>query len=170
MEKESSLPLEIERKYLIRMPDPVLLDRLCAERWEITQFYTADGLRGREIRRGDRVAWVETRKERLSDLVRAEVERELTREEYDALLARRDPKRRVLEKTRWRIPWAGQLLEVDVFPFWNDRAFCEVELSSPDQSVTLPDWLTLIREVTHEHRYTNKSLTKRIPREKLGAE
>ena len=167
MEPSSSPPLEIERKYLIRMPDRELLDRLCASRWEITQFYTADGLRGRRIREGDAVTYVETRKQYVSDLVRIEEEREISQAEYEALFARRDPKRRVLEKTRWRIPYLGQTVEVDVFPFWTDRAFCEVELPGEDAPVSLPDWLTVVREVTHERRYTNKALTKRIPRERL---
>ena len=162
-------PLEIERKFLIRMPDRALLDKLCQSRWQITQFYAQGGARGRRIDDGAAVTYVETKKEYVSDLVRVEAEREITKEEYEALLALREPRRRVLEKTRWRIPFEGQLLEVDVFPFWDDRAFCEVELESEDQEVNLPPWLTVIREVTGERRYNNRSLALRVPREPIGS-
>ena len=49
------------------------------------------------------------------------------------LLARADPARRSVEKTRWRIPYAGHILEIDVFPFWRRQAFCEAELTREDE-------------------------------------
>lgn len=50
------------------------------------------------------------------------------------------------------------MLEIDLFPFWKDRAFCEVELAREEETVNLPPWLEVIREVTDDPRYTNASL------------
>ena len=37
--ERGGVPLEIERKFLIRRPDETLLDMLGTERWEIVQTY-----------------------------------------------------------------------------------------------------------------------------------
>ena len=55
------------------------------------------------------------------------------------------------------------LPDFDLFPFWEDRAYCEIELQSPEDDVPLPDWLTVIREVTDDPRYTNSALALEIP-------
>ena len=89
--------------------------------------------------------------------------RELTPAEYEELLARADGERRPIRKERWCVPWADHTLEIDVFPFWEDRAYCEIELQSPEEDVPLPDWLTVIREVTGDPRYTNSALALEIP-------
>jgi len=58
-------------------------------------------------------------------------------------------------------------LEIDVFPFWRDRAFCECELQSEDEPLPLPDWLHVYREVTDDPRYTNRALARSVPDEIL---
>lgn len=165
-------PLEIERKYLIAYPDTALLDRLCSGRAELVQVYLrrrpdGDSRRVRQSTENGITRWQYNEKRRLSDLTRVERERELTRAEYEALLSEADPDRRPVEKTRWRVPYGGHVLEVDVFPFWRDRAFCEVELEREDEPAALPDWLRVIREVTADPRYTNSSLARELPEEPL---
>ena len=165
---EQGEPLEIERKYLIRRPDRVELERHAARRLEITQVYLLRGPEGesRRLRRAveaGREKLYYTEKLHRSDLVRVERERELTPAEYEELLARADGERRPIRKERWCVPWADHTLEIDVFPFWEDRAYCEIELQSPEEDVLLPDWLTVIREVTGDPRYTNSALAREIP-------
>ena len=55
------------------------------------------------------------------------------------------------------------LWEIDVFPFWQDRAFAEIELLSVDQQIAFPPELRLIRELTDDKRYTNAALARKIP-------
>ena len=69
---------------------------------------------------------------------------------------------------RWCVPSGSHALEIDVFPFWTDRAFCEVELRSEDERFVLPDWIETVREVTDDRRYTNSALALSIPREEIG--
>ena len=129
----NEVPLEIERKYLIRMPDRVLLDRLAARRDYIRQTYllpdeagTTERVRLRGC--GEEAEYTHTVKRRITDLTREEREETVSPRAYRTLLDRADPALRVIEKTRWCIPWKGLTLEVDCFPFWSDRAFLEIEL------------------------------------------
>ena len=168
----SEIPLEIERKYLIRMPDRALLDRLADRRDYIRQTYLLPGEKNTTERVrlrgcGERAEYTHTVKRRITDLTREEREEPVSPREYRSLLDRADPALRVIEKTRWCIPWAGFTLEVDCFPFWTDRAFLEIELPHADASLALPDWVQVVREVTEDPRYTNRALAEEIPLELL---
>ena len=169
---ENAIPLEIERKFLIVLPDEGLLDSLALGRSWIEQTYlrgeagTTERVRASRSPGGEPV-YTHTAKRRLSAATREEQEQELCREEYEALLKRADPALAVIQKTRWRIPYEGHTLEVDRFPFWADRALLEVELGSEEEAVALPDWVKLIREVTEDERYTNRALASSVPYEPL---
>ena len=113
---------------------------------------------------------IETRKIRQNDLSAVEEERELTADEYAAALQKADPALRPIEKTRWCLPWQGHVVEVDLFPFWADRAVAEVELASEGEAVTLPPCLTVIKEVTGDGRYRNARLAREVPFDDLKGE
>ena len=55
----------------------------------------------------------------------------------------------------------GFCYEIDVYPEWTDRAVLEIELEREDQAVVLPDWVSVLREVTEDPRYTNHALSRR---------
>ena len=154
--------IETERKFLIRYPDTALLERICDRKLSIEQIYlvTEENV-SRRIRkqecRGETV-YIYGEKERISSVSRIEREREIPEEEYAELRKDAVPGSKTIIKTRYCIP-AGELcFEVDVFPEWNDRAFAEVELEDEDQRFTIPDCLSVIKEVTDDGRYTNSSL------------
>ena len=125
---------------------------------------------GRRIRRarcGDETRYYYTEKTRVTAVTRIEREHEITAAEFEALLSERDEALRTIEKTRYLVPFEGHTLEIDVFPFWRDRAFCECELQSEDEPLPLPDWLHVYREVTDDPRYTNRALARSVPDEIL---
>ena len=65
----------------------------------------------------------------------------------------------LIEKTRYRIDCAGLVWEVDEFFGENlGLVLIEVELSSPEQRVLLPDWVG--EEVSGDARYTNAMLSR----------
>lgn len=157
---------EIERKFLIRYPGEALLRRARGSR--ITQTYlkkSAPGVSERVRKResGDECVYTHTVKTHINDLRRLEVEDEISREEYERLLLRADPARRTIEKQRWCLDYRGQLFEIDLFPFWRDRALMEIELTDEAQPVEPPPEIEILKEVTHDRRYTNSSLAKSIP-------
>lgn len=165
---QEKLPLEIERKFLIEYPDIALLDRLSnGNRSEISQTYlvaeagTSERVRART--RGGVTVYTHNTKIKLSHMKRVELEDEISEAEYKELLTRADPKCRTIEKVRYCVPHGGFVFEIDIFPFWNDKAFMEVEMPSEDTQVELPDFVQIIREVTEDNRYTNHALAIELP-------
>lgn len=162
---------EIERKYLIRMPDPAFL-AASASPSQIEQTYLlrpAPHINARVRKRGREGAWTytHTQKIRVGELRRIEDEREISEEEYRELLLQADPQRNVIRKTRWVLPWYGQDFEIDVYPFWQRQAVMEIELEDEEQAVELPPQIQILREVTDDERYLNSSLSLHIPPEEL---
>lgn len=157
--------MEIERKYMIAMPDKGFLETLDAT--EITQTYllgeknTTERVRKRG--RDGNFVYTHTIKRKISNMSRFEDEREISLEEYEALLLRVDPQRRSIEKIRYCYDYKGALWEIDVFPFWQDKAVMEIELSSENEQICYPENIIIIRELTDDKRYTNAAMAKAIP-------
>ncbi len=161
------MAFEIERKYLIEYPDINLLEKYADSKSEIAQTYlkTDNGLTSRVRKRTtDGVTkYIFTEKKRITDVKCIENEREIGSEEYEKLLKLSDPERRTVEKMRYCIPFNGRVVEVDVYPFWNDRAIAEVEMEDENEEVVLPDFINVIRDVTAEKAYKNYAIAKEIP-------
>lgn len=165
-------PLEIERKYLIYMPDTAALDAMDGEKWGILQVYLLGtpeqgSRRIRRIRDEAGERWYYSEKIRLNTTTRIEKERQVSEAEAEAFLKESDPRKQPIEKLRWRIPYGGKLVEIDVFPFWEHQAFCEVELEREDEEFSLPPWLQVFREVTDDDRYLNNNMARSIPKEEI---
>ena len=163
----TSAPLEIERKFLIRMPDPsVLLAQEGVVVKEITQTYlTADPGTTRRVRKtvmDGTATYRKTETQRISVLSAIEVEVDLTEADYLALLREADPTRHPIQKTRMTFPFAGHLMELDMYPFWEDRAILEIELTSEEEEYAIPSFLSVIREVSGDKRYKNVNLARAI--------
>ena len=161
------MPLEIERKYLIGFPDLEALEKNpdCV-RVDILQTYLKTNVPGESLRvrrweSGGQCLFIRTYKRKLTGMTREEIEDELSPEEYEALLSQADPDCRPIRKRRYRLNENGLCYEIDVYPEWTDRAILEIELKSEDQSIILPDCVSIIREVTDDARYTNHALSRR---------
>lgn len=172
-EPQPAPPLEIERKWLVRMPDGAILREKAERVIEMRQVYLTGGnpnvsMRIRRSASDGTVVYHRNEKQRITDRVRIEREEEIDQQHFNILMGFADPKLRIIEKTRYCVPLEGGLTaEIDVFPFWDDRAFCEVELPAEDTPVTLPHWLSVVREVTDDKRYTNLALAREIPTEDI---
>ena len=156
-------PFEIERKFLIEYPDIAWMEaQPNCQRVEVIQTYLkSDGdeeVRVRQRGLNGHYTYYQTTKRRLTAMKRIEVERRLTQEEYLSLLMDADTSKRQIRKTRYCLTWDRQYFEVDVFPFWKDRALLEIELNDEQQEVRLPEAFRLIREVTDDPAYSNYKL------------
>ena len=161
-------PLEIERKFLIRMPVLSALEAQPGVRIkQILQTYlsTVPGItaRVRCVREGTAIDYIYTEKRRLSALTAVEEECAVPAEEYELLLQKADQARRPIEKTRYVIPYEGHDMEIDVYPFWQDRAILEIELKSEDEAFLLPPYLHVLAEVSGDKRYKNVNLARELP-------
>ncbi len=161
---------EIERKFLIAMPsEAALLSIKGSFCDEILQTYLVsdEGLSHRVRRRihAGAASYTETKKIPISDLRCIEEEREIKKEEYEALLRYADPSLSPIEKKRYCVPYGGRLLEVDIYPFWQRSAILEIELPGEEAAFALPPFLRVLREVSKEAAYKNLSLAKSVPKE-----
>lgn len=164
--------IETERKYLIRMPDVAALAAMPGARvLHMEQTYLKSvpevAARVRKITENGVHRYIRTEKRRISALSAREEERDLTAAEYTAALADTDPERMPIRKTRYVIPHGTLFCEIDVFSFWDDRAILEIELPDEAIAVILPDYVTLIREVSGERRYSNRAMAKNIPQDNI---
>ncbi len=164
---QTKLPLEIERKFLIGYLDKAELERLSGGSFsEISQTYLNSEVGSERVRARTTngvTVYTHNIKIKLSNMKRIEHEDIISGEEYNELLKRADKRCRTIEKVRYLVPYEGFVFEIDVFPFWGDRAFMEVEMPSEDTVVSLPPFVNIIREVTDDPRYTNHALAIKIP-------
>lgn len=158
-------PLEIERKFLIEYPDIAWLEsQPNCKRVEIIQTYlkSSDGEECRVRQRGDgeHFLYFLTVKRKISEFKRVETERKITKDEYLALLLEADTQKRQIRKTRYCLLYENEYFEIDVYPFWKDKAVVEIELSSEEKEVCVPSVFKVIKEVTDDENYKNAALAK----------
>ncbi len=161
-------PFEIERKFLIKYPD---IEQLAAlpncEKIDIIQTYLKvdeqEEVRVRQ--RGSRGHYIyyQTRKQKVNDVKRIEVERRISKDEYLNLLMNADTSLGRIRKSRYCLTYHNQYFEIDVYPFWKDRAILEIALHDWNEPIDFPDQIEVIKEVTDDPDYKNASLARRIP-------
>lgn len=162
--------MEIERKFLIRYPNLKHLEEL-GNKSDITQIYLSNtGLGSERVRcriTDGEAVYTHTVKKHITNISREEIEREISKNEFDNLLLRADKSRNAIIKTRYCVDYNNQCFEIDVYPFWCDRAVMEIELESETQKIVFPPFIELIKELTDDKRYTNASLAKCIPYDEI---
>lgn len=161
-------PLEIERRFLILRPSVSELKERCHPIYHMEQTYllSQPGQTERVRRReGDGVAFYHTVKIDRSSYTRIEQEEQITPEEYEAYLTRRDPMAQTIRKTRYCLPQGSFIFEIDLYPFWPHYAVMEVELPREDAPFRFPQGITVLRELTGDHRFSNAALARQIPTE-----
>lgn len=160
-------PLEIERKFLIAYPDTALLEaQPGCSKTEIAQTYLTpapDGAERRVRKRGLDGVYTYTCTEKIfiTPVRRIERECEISEAEYEALLQARKPEYDTLHKTRYAIPFAGLICEVDVYPFIRDWAIMEIEMKDEETALSMPPFVQVLKEVTGVKEYGNAYLARR---------
>ena len=158
-------PMEIERKLLVEYPDIKWLESLpnCRKVEIIQTYLTAnegDEVRVRQRGENGSYTYYKTIKRKAGGAARIELEERLSQKDYLRLLMEADPTRRPIRKTRYCLTWDTRYYEIDVYPFWSDKAIVEIELREENEVFRLPEELKLIREVTGEEAYTNAGLAR----------
>lgn len=152
---------EIERKFLVTGDGWKALARSSSL---LRQGYLSSNAKATvRVRSWDDERAALTLKGRTSGMTRAEYEYEIPMHDAREMLEMARP--HVLEKRRHLVPFGGLTWEVDVFEGRHEgMVIAEVELTSEDQTVELPDWVGT--EVTDDDRYYNASLSRSdaIPR------
>ena len=162
--------IEIERKFLIKLPDVEYFSSLdgCSVREIVQTYLHTDGAerRIRKIVENGVTTYIYTEKMRVpgAEISRYEDEREITQEEYAKLYGEAATE---LSKTRYAFPYSGRVIEIDVYPdkvggeLFRDRAILEIEMESEDEVLSIPDFIDVIEEVTGKKEYSNKKLAEK---------
>ena len=151
---EKNIPIEIERKFLV-LNDSYKEKAYAHSR--IQQGYLCSGNgKAVRVRIRENQAYL-TIKGPLPNpgLACYEFEKEITLEEGHQLLRLCEPS--IIDKERWLIDYKGHTFEIDEFFGENEGlVIAEVELSSVEENVDLPDFIG--KEVTGDSRYFNSQL------------
>lgn len=152
---------EIERKFLVEMPDIHDLD--VKRTLNIVQTYLTDGennvqRRVRCISENGKVRYVYTEKIFITAVTRKETEYQIDSHEYKRLIVQARENCSPVTKTRYCFDYRGQLFELDVYPFSESLATMELELDSETQEIVFPDNVDILKEVTGNPAYSNASL------------
>ncbi len=166
--ENGSLPKEIERKYLIAMPDRVklqLIPHCSVTQIEQTYLTDEDGMCRRVRKRGnpqDGWQYTLTKKQHVGFGERIELEKEISPEQYRAYLKEAAPGKQTVSKVRYAFPFRKQVLELDVYAFSDTLATLEIELEHIDTPVILPSFISVIADVTDDERYSNYALSVKL--------
>ncbi len=160
-------PIEIERKLLIEKPSDEILSNLkLCRKIPITQAYlkTPEETKFRIRKRGagENSMYIKTKKEKISDLKRIEIENYISKEEYYKYLEKKEYISGIISKDRYCIVSNDKYFELDVYPFFDNVATLEIELLSENEQFEIPAFVRLIRDVSKEAKYRNSNLAKKF--------
>lgn len=167
--------IESEKKFLVKFPTSwvvfsEMLDNLIDIK-RITQVYlkpkedepsprirkTIEGLSGETS-----VKFDYNQKEFVESGVHKEKEHEITKDQYQKYLKFALPNKSEVNKIRFVFKYNEQTFELDVFkgPL-KGLAIMEIELDDINDTVELPPYLKVIKEVTKDKKYNNYELASR---------
>ena len=162
--------LEIERKYIIEMPDASILSAMpdyTVSR--ITQIYLVSPAgRTHRIRRREYAKmqeFTETVKIRIDKMTCNESESLIDSARFDELSLRIRENTRPIIKTRHTFSFHGFTVEIDVYPEWERTAIMEIELASEKTCPNIPPFIRIVREVTGNRDYSNAAMSNAFPPE-----
>ena len=146
--------LEIERKFLVdRIKWTAANSQFDSQ--QLTQGYLSTNLTSTvRVRVSPTMSWL-TVKGSTTDITRSEFEYIIPHEDgLELLQLCQQP---LLVKIRHWVSFESHLWTVDEFKGLNQGLLlAEIELNTPDEEFTLPDWIT--EEVSHDPRYYNSYL------------
>ena len=155
---------EIDRKYLIEIPDFNVISSIHFTEVHIMQTYLKSArnnveLRLRQICQNDVFSYYLTEKVDLGDgSKRIETERKISEREYISYLSQMDPLAKPIVKKRICFVYKNQCFKVDIFDFSDKHALLEVDCTH-DESVEIPYFIHVAREVTENPFYRNYNLS-----------
>jgi len=160
--------IEIERKFLLKaMPDV-----LPTEVVKIDQFYfkNKEGVWERVRQWNSNLygkRWIHTIKTKISDFSNEEVEKDITKLEYEEFkkgCRENKSNSRYIKKERWIYPDGDLYWEVDIFKDKCHIIIAEIEIPSEDYDLDIPEFISkkTLLEVTGQKLFSNRSLSVKL--------
>lgn len=165
-------PLEIEYKFLIEMPDIEILRAQPAFRelnmvqtyLSLPEGFSPHGTKGRvrKTTENGKTVYHENFKTTVTALTRIEIENEIDEAKYREMCTFAEKETSPVEKVRYCFDFEGYTYEIDIFPFWKDKAYMEIEVESEDVLPPVPPFIKVIKDVSADRRYRNTSIARML--------
>ena len=150
------MPIEIERKYLVKYN---LWDALAKPKGEYyRQGYVVNEMsKTVRVRATENQGFITIKGKTDNPAVKPEYEYQIPKAEAIELLDGFTENN--IEKIRYKIEYQGKIWEIDLFYGDNEGLIvAEIELNSMEEPYQIPEWID--HEVTHESKYFNSNLSK----------
>ena len=162
--------VEIERKYVIKMPKLDFLRTLDGyTESDIVQVYLPSvGKSTSRIRKRvtDGVCvYTKTEKRRIDEMSALETESEIDAHSFEELARYPRAGSAPIIKKRLTFVFDGRLFEVDIYPNWQKSCIMEIELPDRETVFELPPFIEVVADVTGERAYSNASMSLSFPKE-----
>lgn len=160
------VPIEEQKKFLIEYPNLELISKqVDLTSLDIVQTYLFSKeidieRRIRQIGIGNNFTYYYTEKRNFSEGKRIGIERKISEKDYVSLFLQADTNLHQIIKKRYCFVFKNQYFKLDIYPFSNNLAFLEIELTGNTREVTLPSFIKVIKEVTNDSSYKNYNLAK----------
>lgn len=158
------IPLQIERKYLIQKPSISSLSQYASINvTTILQTYMDAPMhverRLRKYNQDGNCSYYLTNKREISGSKRLKTEEKISERMYTQYLSETTSSCSI-QKERICFVYHNQYFKLDLFDFSNDFALLEIELTTENDAIDLPDFLKVVKEVTSDPHYRNYHLAK----------
>lgn len=163
---EIPAPIEIERKFLVKIVDVDILAFCQHRKIEIEQFYL-NSTSGEELRLRKRgydgsYSYFLTKKIKTANpMVRFETEKIISHYDFLVMSENADKSKSIIKKDRICFLHNNQYFELDFFRSpkrLKDLILLEIELTEQNDKVEIPDWIQIEKEVTGDPEYSNFNL------------
>lgn len=155
--------LREQHKYLVESIDVDSLSKI-ASKVDITQDYldAPDGMeyRVRKMQQGSDTTYHFSIQKKYENGKREITKEEnLPKSEYERMLTLKNEETETVKKTRYSFVYANQYYKLDIFD--DGLILLEVNLTTENPVVTLPNFITTLDDVTNNKDYTNISIARR---------
>lgn len=159
------IPIQIQRKYLIEKPDlNFLAQHVSITVVDIKQTYlkSIGNVERRVRKRGQNgnFSYYFTEKREMNSIKRSTLERKISESDYLCYLSEMDNSLSSIIKQRVCFAYNSQYFVIDIFNFSNDISLMEISQTNENNSIDLPEFIKVYREVTDDPNYRNYNLAK----------
>lgn len=159
---------EIEKKFLIEYPDISHLNSFSnVQAVYVEQAYLKEDEKKIRVRKrgfDGNFIYYKTMKKSIAGMKKQEIEEKLTKEQYEKY---KEKAQLFISKTRFCISENNTYYELDVYPFWKDKATLEIELTNENEEYVLPKNIKVIKDVSEDKSYSNYNLSKQYKKGKV---
>lgn len=160
-------PIEREQKFLIEPLDPAAIPVHTTESSIVQDYLRAhdpeivERLRARSD--NESTSYFHTSKKIIGSGESMEIERLISKREYEDLIKQKDPALETIRKRRITFFHESQFIEIDLFDgpaHIKGLALMEIEQTDLQVTPTLPSFVRVVKNVTGDEKYLNKSLAR----------